>query len=126
MSARRALLDDNRGATAVELALTLPAFLALIFGAIEFGIVMWTQIGLQHGVEMAARCAVITPSICSSTSTTQSYAASQAYGLSPPPSTFSVSTPSCGEEIDASYHFAFLTAYLPSPVTLTAMSCFPK
>jgi Flp pilus assembly protein TadG len=117
---------DTRGTTAVELALTLPAFLALLFGGFEYGTLMWTQLSLQHGVEMAARCAVITPGICSSNSATQSYAASQAYGLNPPVSTFAVTTPACGEEISASYKFSFATSYFGAPVTLSASSCFPK
>lgn len=117
---------DVRGATAVEMALTMPAFLALLVGAVEYGLVMWTKVGLQHGVEMAARCAVVTPGVCSSVSVTQSYASSQAYGLKPPPSTFAVTTPACGEQISASYTFTFATTMVGSPIVVNALSCYPK
>lgn len=122
----QALRDDCRGTTAIELALTLPVFLMLLIGSVEYGALMFTQFGIQHGVEVAARCAVITPSACGSVGQTQAYAASQAYGLSIPNSTFSVSTPSCGELVSASYRYTFVTSYFGRPVTLTASSCYPK
>jgi Flp pilus assembly protein TadG len=125
MKAMRVWFDEE-GATAVELALTLPFFLILLFGAVECGLLLWAQVSLQHGVEMAARCAVIDTNTCSSASTTQSYASGEAFGLNPPSSTFTVSTPSCGEEVAASYTFQFLTQYFVGPITLTASSCFPK
>jgi Flp pilus assembly protein TadG len=125
MNLKRGLCDDT-GATAIEMALTLPAFLMLLIGALDFGVLMWTQFGIQHGTEMAARCAVITPSTCSSSNATQTYAAHEAFGLNPPISTFTVSTPACGELVSASYSFTFVTHFLGGPLTLTASSCFPK
>ncbi len=125
MSARRSWRDAS-GTTAVELALTLPVFLMLLLGAIEYGALMWTKVSLQHGVEMAARCAVITPTTCANNSKTQAYASSESFGLKPPNSTFAVSTPACGENVSASYVFSFVTSFIGRPVTVTASSCFPK
>jgi Flp pilus assembly protein TadG len=51
--------DDTRGATLVEFSVTLPFFLLLTFGLVQAGLLLWTQLGLQHGVEMAARCASV-------------------------------------------------------------------
>ena len=51
---------DQRGATALEFALLAPVFVLLIFGIIGIGMLFWTQVGLQHGVQMAARCASVT------------------------------------------------------------------
>lgn len=116
-------LREERGTAAVELALTMPVFLMLLLGAIEYGLVMWTQFGIEHGAEMAARCAVISPSQCPNVPI---FAASEAFGLNPPASTFTVSTPACGEEVSASYKFNFVTKYFGKSVTLSAMSCFPK
>jgi len=124
---RRAIWKDISGTAAIELAMTMPVFLMLLFGAVEFGLLMWTKLGLQHGVEMAARCATINTSTCSSSSSIQSYALAQAYGLSVPTSTFTVSTPSCGNQVQASYQFNFVTTYMGMPkLTITAKSCFPK
>ncbi|MBI3677964.1 MAG: pilus assembly protein [Proteobacteria bacterium] len=120
-------LRDSSGATAVEFALTAPAFFALVAGIIEVGIVLWSQLSLQQGVEAAARCASVNKTLCGTTSEIQSYAAAQSYGLTPATSTFTVSTPSCGNQVSASYTYTFLFGYFDLPnITLTARSCFPK
>jgi len=119
--------NDKRGATALEMALTMPAFLMLFVGCIEFGIAAYAQLSLQHGVEQAARCAVINTTKCGSPSATQLFASSQSFGLNPPASTFSVDTASaCGALVQASYKFNLVTQYLGKPFTITASSCFPK
>ncbi|HLZ05400.1 MAG TPA: TadE/TadG family type IV pilus assembly protein [Bradyrhizobium sp.] len=56
---RPGLWRDEQGASALEFALTAPVFFLFLFGIIELGLMFWTQIGLQHGAEMAARCATI-------------------------------------------------------------------
>jgi Flp pilus assembly protein TadG len=119
--------SDVRGSSAVEFALTAPVFLMMVFGIIECGLLLWTQLGLQHGVEMAARCASIDAKTCGSTSDIQKYAAQKAYGLKPPSSIFTVSTPACGSEVGASYPVRFVVSYFGAPsLTLKARSCFPK
>jgi TadE-like protein len=118
---------DERGTAAIEFAMTAPAFFIILLGIIEGGLLLWTQLGLQHGVEMAARCASINASICGSTSAVQNYAAQQALGLSPPTSIFTVSTPACGNQVSANYTFQFLTTYFGLPtIAINAQSCFPK
>ena len=120
-------LSDSQGATAVEFGLTAPVFFAMLFGILEFAMLLWTQLGLQHATEMAARCASVNSSTCGSTANIQSFAAQQAYGLNPAPSTFTVSTPTCGNQVSASYTFAFVTSYFGVPtIALNAQSCFPK
>jgi Flp pilus assembly protein TadG len=47
------------GATAVEFALVLPMFLLLVFGAIEFGRLLWTEQALQQTAIAGARCMAI-------------------------------------------------------------------
>lgn len=125
MSFNRAF-PDERGASAVEFALTAPAFFMVIFLIVEGGLLLWTQLGLQHGAEMAARCASINTALCGSVSAIQSYAVQQAYGLNPPPSTFSFTTPACGNQVSANYTYNFLTTYWGTPsLTLAASACFP-
>ena len=53
------LLRDMRGATLVEFSVTLPLFLVLMFGLLQAALLLWTQAGLQHGVEVATRCASV-------------------------------------------------------------------
>src|SRR5258708_27375406 len=51
------LYRDECGAGLVEFTLVLPIFVSLTVGIVQAGLMLWTQIGLQRGVEMAARCA---------------------------------------------------------------------
>ena len=53
------LRDDTRGAALVEFTVVLPFFVLLTFGLIQAGLLLWTQSGLQHGVELATRCASV-------------------------------------------------------------------
>lgn len=119
--------SDVRGTAAIEFGLTAPIFFMMLFGLIVCAMLLWTQVGLQHGAEMAARCATIDKNACGSTSAIQNYAAKQTFGVNPPPSTFTVSTPACGNQVSASYEFPFITSFFgASSFTLSAQSCFPK
>jgi Flp pilus assembly protein TadG len=122
---QRGLWADRRGATAVEFAVLLPVFLPLIFGVIQLGEMFWTQTAMQHAVEMAARCAAINATTCGSASQTQTYATTQAYGLTLPSGTFTASSAACGNQVAASYTFPFVTAWFPATINLTAQSCHP-
>src|SRR4051812_43045531 len=53
----RDLYRDECGATLVEFTLVLTLFIGLTFGIIQAGLMLFTLVGLQHGVEMASRCA---------------------------------------------------------------------
>jgi Flp pilus assembly protein TadG len=122
----RQIYRDTRGATAVEFAMTAPVFIAMLFGIIQLGSLLWTQLGLQHGVEMAARCASVNTTVCGNTASIQNYAVGESFGLNPPASTFTVTAASCGNQVNANYTYQFLRAYFPWPsLTLGARSCFP-
>jgi Flp pilus assembly protein TadG len=150
----RNLCRDQNGAILVEAAIVVPLLLALTFGAVQVGLMLWTQVGLQHGVEMAARCASVSdiaqaqgglnpatsPTPCYTVNGTvsdnatkvKSYAASNSWGVHPPASVFDVGTctiqtgspDSTGDLVTASYPFTAIN-YLFS-ITLTARSCFPN
>ena len=49
------------GSVAIEFAVLLPVFLALIYGLFEFARVAWTQTTLEYAVEEAARFAMVNP-----------------------------------------------------------------
>jgi len=115
------------GATALEFALTAPVFISMIIGMITMGVGLYAQVALQHGVEMAARCATINATLCGSSSAIKSYAQQQSLGLSPPTSTFTVTAPACGNQVQASYPVTFdLVLFGHTNVTLAANSCYPK
>jgi hypothetical protein len=118
---------DQRGASAVEFALVAPVFFLMIFGIVAVGFLFWTQVGLPHGAEMAARCATANPSRCptNNSGAITSYAKEQALGLPLPASTFTYSMPACGNQVSATYTFAFPDILNLGPLTITAQSCFP-
>jgi Flp pilus assembly protein TadG len=119
------LARDESGTTALEFALTAPAFFLFIFGIVEAGLLFWTQIGIQHGAEMASRCASINSTLCPSANAITSYATQQSFGLTLPSSTFTYSTPACGNQVNANYTFQFPGIFGLSPLNLTAQACFP-
>ena len=122
-----ALAKACDGTAAVETAIVLPAFLLMLFAVIEGGLLLWNQSTLQFAVEAAARCAAVNTTLCGSTSAIQSYAASQANGMTVASSSFSVSQPSCGYKVSISYPFNFvITGLFPGTITLTATSCHPS
>jgi Flp pilus assembly protein TadG len=122
----RTLAGETGGATAVEFALTAPMFMALVWGIIEVGLGLWTQFGLENAVEAAARCASVNTTTCTTSSTIATYAASQTMGVTIPSSAFTFSKVSCGNQVSASYNFAYLTnVFHAARVTLAAQACFP-
>ena len=118
---------DERGASALEFGLIAPVFFMFILGVIELGLLFWTQLGLQHGAAMASRCASVNRTLCpnNNPAAITSYATQQTYGLNLPSSTFTYSTPSCGNQVAARYTFTFPDILNISPITLTAQACFP-
>lgn len=123
---RSKIWRDQQGVAAVEFAITAPVFFMILIALIEGGLLLWTQVGLQHGAEMAARCTTIDTGICGSTTQTQSYAAEQSYGLNPPPSTFTVTSAGCGNQVTANYPFPLLSTYFGmTSLQISAQSCFP-
>ena len=123
----RGFLNHVGGATAVEFALTAPVFFAIIFGLIDAALMLWTQLGLQHATELAARCASVNRTICPDATSIKNYAAGQVFGLTVPSSVFTASQVACGNRVSASFGFGVIGGYYGTPViTLTAAACFPK
>ena len=117
------MIRNDRGASAVEFAMILPAFLVFVLGVMNCGLMLWTQLGIEHGAVMAARCAAINPSTCPDV---PAYASQHAYALNLPKSTFTLTSPACGDQVAANYAFHFVTLLMPQiNLTLTARSCYP-
>ena len=144
---RRIILDEQGGAI-VENTITMWVFLLLILGITQAGLIMWSAIGLEHGVEMAARCASVsdaaidagldpgtTPTPCYSTSTKgasnnqttmKAYAASNSWGVGVPSSTFSFPSGSCAapsNQVSSSYSLTLMN-YLFGTTNLSPLSCY--
>lgn len=132
MARRLARLERDRGGTtAIETALVLPILLALFFGIIEVGHLLWTVSALNMVVQDAARCVsvsnVSTPpaTLCDTQAHMQSYAVARTWGMTVPASTFTLTSPACGYQVTASYPYTPIVSYIPLSMTLTARACFP-
>jgi Flp pilus assembly protein TadG len=119
------LIEDRRGAVALEFALVAPCLCLAIFGSMEIGRMVWTQASLNYAVEEAARCASVTPSVCGTSDQTASYAAGViATGVTA--DAFTGTTAACGHQVSASYAYQFIaTGLFSAAPTLTASACYP-
>ena len=54
-------IGARRGAVALEFAIGLPIFLAMVYGIFEFGRVFWTKNTMEFAVQEAARFTVVNP-----------------------------------------------------------------
>jgi Flp pilus assembly protein TadG len=127
---------STAGSAAVEFALTLPALLLMLFGAIEFGRLLWTQNSIQYAVEQAARCAAmgLTPGAtsCTTAGATQTFAAAQVRGYTVAMTAFTVAyqctpTPSAGCTACgvANTKGVLVTASVPFTPILSSSSLLP-
>ncbi|MGO9545953.1 MAG: TadE family protein [Rhodomicrobium sp.] len=114
---------NTSGATALEYALILPVFVMFLLGVMDFGRLMWVYTTLYRATEAAARCAAVNTAVCGTSAQIQSDAAAEAWGMTLAPSTFSVSNPSCGVQVSASYSFTFFTPGF-NAIALTPSACF--
>ena len=74
----RSLLRTTKGATALEFALVSGMLMALLFGCLEAGIMLWTRGTLQSVAAQTARCVAIGSPLCTTVNTYQSYAVGRA------------------------------------------------
>lgn len=121
----RNLARATRGTAAVEFGLVATPLLLFLFGIISVGQAVWLQNALDFSVAEAARCASVNPTLCGSVSQIRSYAQAQA-GAGFSGSIFTVATPSCGNQISATYPFSLPIPLLTLSVNLTAQACYPK
>jgi len=118
--------SNEDGSAAIEFSILGPVYLLMILGAIQVAVWLWSNFALQHGVEMAARCASVNTTTCNSTSAIQNYAKQNSYGLPVPASAFTVTTATCGKSVTASFSYLnFLTIIGVPSFTATGAACYP-
>ena len=124
------LVACRRGVSAVEMALMLTLFLGLLFGIINFSLVLWTQASLYFAAQAAARCASVNVTNCGTKGATETYAMNQYFGQSlgeANPFTYTlVPAPGCGHQVAASYDYPLsIPFYGDYRLLLSANACFP-
>ena len=117
------LLCCDRGTTAVELGLVLPALAAVLVGGLYGGVAVYSGAGLQTAVEQAARCYSVNANQCSDASTTQTYAQGKYNGVGAP--VFTASLQSCGHQVTATVTVPLFAVVADFSVPLNAAACFP-
>lgn len=123
-----------RGAVLVEFAFVFPALLVFILGVMECGRLLWTYTTLYRATEAAARCGAVDAVLCSTASQIQSYAATQAYGLTVDSSAFTATTAACGVQVTASLPFTLVIPWVTvgvasgsfNIITLSCTACYPQ
>ncbi len=126
---RRNVFRNDDGAAAVEFAVTSPLYFLLLFGVAQVSIWLWSDFSLQRAVDVASRCAAITPTTCGTKSQIQAYAANNAIGLPVSSSTFNSIPNICGTgsaQVSANYTVPSLTSALGLPsITVNVSACYP-
>ncbi|HJS61580.1 MAG TPA: TadE family protein [Pseudolabrys sp.] len=117
----------RQGTAAIEYAFVLPLLLALIFGIIDTGRVLWTKTTLARAVEAAARCGAINTTKCLTDAQIKANAVAEAWGLSIDASAFTVTRPVCGVRVQATYAFTFTIPLISSlgTISLDQTACYP-
>src|SRR6476620_485714 len=120
------------GSVAAEFGLTAPYFLVAVFGIVNAGLLLWTQLGLQHGVEMAARCGSVNTTLCPDNDAIKTYAGTQTLGFPVSASNFTIAPGDCGGiQVSGNYPYNIFgfVKWGGTPlvsINLSAQSCFPK
>lgn len=108
MSIRRRLAKDQRGAAAVEMALTVPIFIVMIWALVQLAQVYRAVAGIQQalgeGARYATLCLTQSATGCGAPTATQIKTKIQTsvYGIGP--GTFTVSDPALGTSGTAQYY----------------------
>jgi Flp pilus assembly protein TadG len=134
----RRLLACQRGSPAIEMAIILPVLSMIIIGTVYAGWMIFSTTMLNYAVESAARCVAVATvnsvncggnSVSAQSTSTQTYAATQAIGVSVTAGDFTVTQlpNGCGWQVSVKYQFTFL---LPSQAgsptyTIAPSACFP-
>jgi Flp pilus assembly protein TadG len=118
------LRADAGGASAVEFALVLPAFITLMVGTVCAAQLAFAINGLHFAVQDAARCAAVKTTVCTSSGTTIAYAQSKYSGPQISPA-FAYSTTGCGHTVSATATYPVYVAAGTINVPISATSCYP-
>jgi Flp pilus assembly protein TadG len=115
---------SERGATAAEFVLILPAMAMLSIGIINASVLLFNVATIHSATEAAARWCMINRSTCTST-TVNTYATGHFAGASTLSPTFTMSSPSCGKQVTGTATYSFVTGFGNIPISLSATACRP-
>ncbi len=112
----RDFLRDGSGASAIEMALLAPAFVALLLAVVQGSLLVFTQASLHYAVQKGVRCAALMDSCPSPGS----------YYLAPGSApVFTPALLTCGRALTATVSYNLSLLVYQRNVSLSATACFP-
>ena len=123
MRGLRALRRDARATSAVEFAILLPAFLALVVGGVNVALALFTVSSLNFAVQQAARCASVDATDCGDAQAVQIYASGRYYAVGRP--TFTYTSGACGNLVSGAIDYQISAIFASFTVPVSASACFP-
>ena len=115
--------SDQSGVTAVEFALIIPAFLALLVGIIQSAVLLFSIASLDYATQGAARCAAVNAAQCGDPSGISSFGRSSFYAPGIP--TFTYAAAACGNSVTGTLNFDFNVVIFSKSIALSSSACFP-
>jgi Flp pilus assembly protein TadG len=115
--------NDNRGTSAVEFALVMPALITLLVGTFYVCMVLFSIGSLHFAVEESAHCAAVNTTVCRGSSQIITYAQNNYFG--PATATFTYTSAACGNSVSASANYVVDLGLTKVTVPITATACFP-
>lgn len=124
IGARKSLVFDESGTSAIEFAIVGPVFLGLAIGIVYLCMALFSVASLQYAVQAGARCASVDAVDCPNSGSTLTYTQNQYLGPVIAP-TFTYANAACGHSVTGSATFAFNFVFSSVNVPLSATACFP-
>lgn len=115
---------QDAGTAAVEFALIIPVFVAMVLGGMEIATLGFAAASLHFAVEDAARCASVQTTVCTDQTATKSFAAAHYAGPSISP-VFTYSPSGCGHIVSATGTLSLNLVPQLVDVPLSATACYP-
>ncbi|MGH6658271.1 MAG: TadE/TadG family type IV pilus assembly protein [Sphingomicrobium sp.] len=95
----RRLVNNERGAAVIEIAVALPTLIILMWTIVQAGLVFRAMSGIQHGLGEGARYATLFPQ--PATADIKSKISSTVYGIGP--GSFTIANPVAGTQDGGNY-----------------------
>ena len=104
----RRFFRDRSGNTAVEFAMILPIFLAVVFGMIEFGRLLWIRNTMEYAAETAARWGGVNTS--KTNAEIAAYATGKLIGVDTTGITFTANASSSNVSVTGTHTYSIITS----------------
>jgi Flp pilus assembly protein TadG len=117
---------DERGASTIEFAVVVPAFLMMAIGGMHLSMLGFTASSLHYAAEHGARCGAVQTTRCTSATSAQDAATAAFQNITGGTATFTATpTATCGYQLVGTVTYAVQTGFSTLNVPLSATACYP-